>query len=421
MAQKIAALFIIAGLFCAAVVTAGAANLGNTVYGFYSETFPGLMYDQPNPGSAAPDGARMLLYGSYVLPISTTAPASGDGIEALRIIDNGSGSQAGAAMEFGNPNAVLTDMSAYIGGTCTFVIRANAEVSITITDNHGYAELFLNANLGMALDNQWHRVTIPLTSAFWGTTKVNGVPTGYLLNFSSVKNMAFATQWLVSGQTGRTFTIDNVLWQKANPTPTVSATLRNYSNNVATTSITWSNVLLGATKWKAADQYLELKLDYFTPGWGIQIYTDNKAPGAAPYRYTGVSTATAAGLVAYSPADPSVSSTTLPMCWRITDVSTTTVNIVRGANPSFPDRLSEATLGSGYPCFLWMMDKATGGFANGLDYITAWDSRGIQHAEATWGAGAFSSNYIYLGADFSAAVTPREYRTRALILELFNE
>lgn len=427
MAQKIIFRLLITGLCLSAAMAAGAANINTVnVYGFYSETFPGMKYDLANPGVGGIDGAIMGFYGSYSLSV-ITPPAGGDGIQALQVTDNGTQNQAGVYMQFGNPSEVATNMSEYQNGTYTFMIRANAEVSITIKDANGFAEKFLSSYV--SLDNQWHQVSIPLTQANWGytTSSVDGVtPTGKLIDFTTIKNIAFATKWLAPGVAGRTFAIDNVLWIKPNTAATLTAALKNIVGNGAASSITWSGVTPGTTKWKAADQYIELDFDYFTPNWGIQIYTDNKAADANPlYRGTN-NPAGLVGQTATGGIDPS--SSTLAMCWRVVDNSTTTLNIQRGA-PGFPDRLWENTLGNGYPCFLWMEDRGTkatttppsSGFSDSADYVTVWDSRGIQHAESTWGPGTFSPNYVYLGADFSTAITPFNYKTNKLVVELFYE
>lgn len=227
-----------------------------------------------------------------------------------------------------------------------------------------------------------------------------------LATMSTVSHAAFATIAKSTYTASIAFAGTGNVW--------VSYELRNISNNVSTTTISWSNVVLSTTKWKAADQYILLHTTFTAAAGGVQLYTNNKAADANPL-YTGVSTATAAGLVAVED-----SSTTLPMCWRVTDVSTTTLNIVRGT-AGFPDRLWEQTLGSAYPCFIWMVDAANGGFYGGWDYITVKDaSKGIQHGEITWGNTA-SPDYIYFGADFTNAVTPRTYRTNTIRLEAFTE
>ncbi len=202
--------------------------------------------------------------------------------------------------------------------------------------------------------------------------------------------------------------------------------VRNVSDNaVVLTGISWDPATItlgGTTKWKASSQYIVMHSTITAASGGIQIYTDNKAADAGIYAYTGISTATAAGLVGYSTTTyvMAPSSTTLSMCWRVVDNSTTTLNIQRGT-AGYPDRLWESTLGSGFPCFLWMMDRFTGGFSDGMDYITVKDgNRGIQYGEASWG-GSASPDYIYIGADFTTAVTPRTYRTNTLRVEAFTE
>lgn len=442
MAHKIVARLLVIGFCLAAAAAAEAGNIGNTVYGFYSETFPGMKFNQPNPGAGGTDGGYMGFWEANKGSLSTTtAPTDGDGIEAIVVNDYGSGFQAGVFMQFGFVSTdpltipeVMTNMGAYEGGSYTFMIRANSEVALTIKDANGYAQRYLNQHLGVPLDNQWHMVSVPLTVAAWGGTYINNTatPTGLPINFYNIKNIAFATKWVSPGIPGRTFAVDNVLWIKPNPTPAISATLKRVSDHVVASSITWSNVALGATKVKAANQYIELNFDYFTPTWGIQIYTDNKALDANP-RYRG--TGNPAGLVGQlnnGGIDPS--STTLAMCWRITDSTVTAPNIQKGA-PGAPDRLWDANVtpnGDQYPCFFWMKDKGTlddpltpgvnEAFINADDYVAIWDKRGIHHAEGdNWGTNCYSPNYVYLGADFSYAIGQRNYTTGKLIVELYNE
>lgn len=202
-------------------------------------------------------------------------------------------------------------------------------------------------------------------------------------------------------------------------------TLRNSSDNSVASKLTWSDIDLGDTRWKAADQYLELDFTLYSGAYredidawpyGVQIYTDNTNASAVP-RYTG--TGNPAGLV-----DLSTTTRTLPMCWRIVDLTTTT-HIMQGATDAIshqwvPDRLWEGQLTDQYPCYIWMLDKQSSDFENGMAYATAWDYRGIQHAEMTFG-GSRSPNYVYFGADFSQAVGLRSYSTDRLTVELFNE
>lgn len=179
-------------------------------------------------------------------------------------------------------------------------------------------------------------------------------------------------------------------------------------------SLSWSGVTIGTTKWKASDVYVQVHSTITASGGGIQIYTDNRNGTVVAERYSG--TGNPAGLVSLSST-----TATIPMCWRIVTVSTTSLTIQQGA-PGFPDRLWASELGNGYPCFVWMMDTGTAGFLNALDYVTVRDAlRGIQHAEATWAATTISPAYIYIGADFTLATTPNTYRTTTLRIEAFTD
>lgn len=195
----------------------------------------------------------------------------------------------------------------------------------------------------------------------------------------------------------------------------VSIELKNTITNVTTGWIWWnaSSVTVGSTQWLAASAYVVVHSTITDSTGGIQIYTDNRNASASP-RYVGVGDP--AGLVGYSSTDATASSTTLSMCWRIVDNSTTTLTIRQTG-----DTLYANELGSAYPCFLWMMDVGTTGFANGADYMTMKDSaRGIQHAEATFGSTS-SPDYVYFGANFTSAVTPRTYKTNRLIIEAYTD
>jgi hypothetical protein len=93
----------------------------------------------------------------------------------------------------------------------------------------------------------------------------------------------------------------------------VDAVIRNVSDNKPAEGgrITWSDVNVGQTGWRTADQYIEISYDSLPESWGIQLYTDNRNEQADP-RYTG--TAVSAGLV-----DINNNVYSLPIAWRITD------------------------------------------------------------------------------------------------------
>lgn len=423
---------LIAGLCGASAIAAHADNIGRNVYGFYSESFPGMKFDQQNPGAGGSDGGYMGFWGNGTLS-TTTAPSpgrGGDGAEAIQVYDNGTSAQAGVFIQFGFVSTsplttpeIATNMSAYENGVYRFSIRATHEVAVTIKDNNGYAQAYLNENMGVSLDNQWHEVTVPLSTGYWPTYKNDtDIPTGSLLNFSAIKNIAFGTKWTTARGTARTFAVDNIKWIKSNTTVSFSAALKQTGTHASANSISWSNITLGSTKWKAADQYIELNIDSYMNSWGIQIYTDNAVAGVSPqYRGAG-NPAGLVGQLLNGGIDPS--STTLAMCWRITDSTVTVPNIQQGA-AGFADRLWDANVtlnGDQFPCFFWIKDKRTAGFVNADDYMTVWDTRGIHYAEGeSWGTRCYAPNYIYLGANFSYAIGARIYKTSRLFVELFGE
>ncbi|MFH1714850.1 MAG: hypothetical protein ABH857_01475 [Elusimicrobiota bacterium] len=177
---------------------------------------------------------------------------------------------------------------------------------------------------------------------------------------------------------------------------------------VSVSSIYWSGITVGVTDFKAADTVLVVHATSTVTNWGIRIYTDNKDGSANP-QYTG--TGDPAGLVAGD--DGAI---TLPMCWRITANTTDTLNILEDGS----NKLYEQSLGSSYNCYVWMQDFNTTGFYSD-DYAVIWNENGIHHAEgANWGASA-SPNFIYLGAKFTNATSPRTYSTNQLKVELYCE
>ena len=198
---------------------------------------------------------------------------------------------------------------------------------------------------------------------------------------------------------------------------TVSLNIQLQNLTGGTTSQIWwdaSAITPGSTQWRRADACIVLYSNITSTSGAIQIYTDNKAADANP-QYTGGNTK-CAGLV----QTDSTISDTLPMCWRITDVSTNTLTIEQtGAH------LYSVELGSSFYCFFSMKDKGSTGtdaMTNGESYITVKEAFiGMQYAESSWSNSMTSPNYIYLGANFSTAKTGKTYKTSTLRIEGFSE
>ena len=193
-------------------------------------------------------------------------------------------------------------------------------------------------------------------------------------------------------------------------------------NGTTTNQVYWDtgNISVGTTLWQSASSYILLYSTITNSTGGLQIYTDNKNGSVVAERYTGLGDP--AGLVGMS-----TTTQALPMCWRAVAISTNSLTIKRGS-PGPADRLWANELGSGFPCFLWMLDKNSpvsswnpSGWSNGMDYARIRESvRGVQYAEATWGAMG-SPIYIYFGADFTSASSPNTYKTTTLRIESFYQ
>ncbi|MBN1823724.1 MAG: hypothetical protein JW803_05330 [Endomicrobiales bacterium] len=435
MALSLALAFMVCGV-------SSAGNVGKPIYGIYTDTYEGMKIGEPNLSDA--DRAYLGTWGgptttynwrfASVYSDTTTYTEGGQSL----MVRTSSGAMGGFYVMFGT--APVTDVRVvnctyYTEGTLQFDIKLQtytiktSQVYVTTTtvaDVVLKIEWFktLSASLQGAATTSlttyltnyttgWRHVSIPLndivdwdggliTPYYYSSGALSPTDTG--LAVASIPFGLFAPAT-------KQFWIDNVFYTSVAPS-TYTFTIKRISDNIVMSSITWSNVIPGATKWKAADQYIEIDFNYYHSGWGINVYTDNKGTGADPgYTWTN----DPAGLV-----NTSTTTKVLPMCWRVVDVSTDTLSIQQGAT-ELPNQLWVTEFGDQYPCFLWIMDRNTSGFSDTMDYITVWEEkRGIQHAESTWGA-AKSKNYIYFGANFENAVAPATYRTNKLTLELYYE
>jgi hypothetical protein len=188
-------------------------------------------------------------------------------------------------------------------------------------------------------------------------------------------------------------------------TAVMNITIRRLDNNDTTNQVFWNPdaiTLGGTTKWRRADAYIVINSTIEGSG-GIQIYTNNVSTSGAVLP---------AGLVAND------QQSALPLCWRIW-----------GDLLSEPDLLIQRSAdmahlqNNGWSVFMWIADKNEQNFSNGSAYITVKNANGLHVDDnpadfyAWWGAATYS--YLYIGADFSAAATPRTYKTTDLTLEAF--
>ena len=404
-----------------------AANNSRTVYGLYTETYDGIVYNSTNTiSSPFTDGGYMGFWGDGSGGPDTAAGNFVECQKGLMIVVNASsttGKTGGMWIQFGytatDPwdHPVPTDMSNYKGGNLEFWIKTSTDIAIGINDNtYGQHTNYLSTLAGSGvMDGFWHFISSPIAS----------IDTLHTIYYSNIKQpVAFGPRYATTLTDNTTFWVDNVLWVSTNA-GTINVTLNNIVDNSTTTMVTWSglsSVTSSTWSWKVADQYILVDLDYYSPTWGIQIYTNNKGAGAIP-QYTGAVGTDPNGLV-----DTSSTAIAMPMCWSIVN------STVSGSAPThLVITQSDRQLNSGF--YLWMKDINTptivGGstvFMPGEDYVTVWDNRGIQYAEGTFSAPhdpshfiSPSPNFIYLGANFTGAQIPHTYTTNQLYIELFNE
>ncbi len=183
--------------------------------------------------------------------------------------------------------------------------------------------------------------------------------------------------------------------------------------------VTWSGVNLGATTWKASDNYLEVT--YLLPaGGGISINTQNAGDEA--------------GLIG---ADDGNS---LPMSWRAFTSAPTSFDIYShtysepddgvdyngdGDQDDYIVKITEEAVKPAwvdvYACWVWMLDGPVDQMADAttVTYSSPVTTDGIQHAEMTFDTWGGSPDYVLLGADFSQG-TPQAYSSN-LVVELYSE
>jgi len=186
----------------------------------------------------------------------------------------------------------------------------------------------------------------------------------------------------------------------------MSVEIRNRSNNVVVSSLTWS-VPVGST-WTLANQYILLHSTLTVSGGGIRIYTDNAATDANPRFGGSFGENNGAGLI-----DTTTNTIVLPLAWLIRDERGDPTTGDPNYNPSwfyFKDR-SQTNF--------WTTTDTT----DARDYSTvAKAGYGIHYAQGPDNYGSTPSpDYIYIESNFTNALGGRTYRTTTLRIELFSE
>lgn len=381
-----------------------AVNIGRNVYGIYTETYNGVVYNNSSTG----DGVEM--WGSSTKSETTK-------------IEGSVSVSVGSAYWIGIHFYTNQDMSFYTGGRLYFsakvpatVVLTNSDNKIGITDSVSEKDLrFDNTNIklinssgtvvstGITNDNAWHTYYADLSSF-------------NLSNYTIVYPFIIGT-----AQNNNTVFIDNIYWKK-NTAGTFDVTVKNVSDNLVASTITWTNSgtdNVFGKDWEVAKQYIELDLDLASPTWSVKIYT------------VGGSSVTTNGLFATTD-----SSKVLPMCWRVNDLllpvatpnvktSTITESSYKGEDGKKCYLYDGGAVASdpgneGFWCWFHLTDVLD---TKSGDYVVVWDTRGFHGAEnegSFYGIAAEKKPKIYLGANFTSALYGLTYRAN-IVIELSYE
>lgn len=447
--------FIFIILSASAVFVSGvyaADNLGiRNVYSVFSENFNGVKMDGYSWSPGSVDNTQMFTWRGGNNSISVASLKYGsplgskDGSWFWRVTSSGMSGWSGMAVTFTSSQnvAVYRNMSYYAGGTIEFWARSSRSASLMykvgVTDsnsgNNNGNRVATLGSLGFRADNTWQRIVINLNSLG--------------ANLNQIKNVFL----MLTDNINADIDIDCIVWQKTPGTGSFTAALKNIGSDTVASGISWDSGSVGK-RWQAAEQYIELDLDVYPRNssvpddnsWGIQIYTTNTDASAVP-KYTGIMTSgMGSGLVASSDT-----SKMLPVCWRITDKVLPysgsnapggndfdkTLKIGFNSGGLFDQGAFEAgDIGAAsFYCWFVMKDEAMFGLGdpdvqNLADYLRVWDRRGFHAASGDinyfgMSAGSMYEHMIkpriYFGADFGLAVTPMEYKTNSIVIELFYE
>ncbi|MDR1695632.1 MAG: hypothetical protein LBR69_03250 [Endomicrobium sp.] len=425
-------------LIVSSTISFAADNIGRNVYSIYSENFNGVKINwliSPYYDQASLDNCMIWVgWGAAAAAVpafvSTDAlPGAFEGSYYWRLTSTaGNGSYWGNGVQFvsgvggGSPGNV--NMSDYYGGTIEFYFRPDNlticnNLSVGITDvaasNDRLYTLSSLATSTIQL-NEWNKAVIKLDGS-------RSITSTYL------SSILYCFMYSASLTTVGTVDFDQIVWKKASGNMTnnsFSVTAKNISNDAVASSITWnSSEITAGDRWFAAEQYLQIDLDYLeSDNWKVLVYTNDSAV------YTGSETGYS-GLI--NMADTSKK---IPMSWRATNkvlTSTGDPSYIIGIEDNEPaDFYAVGPDGKKWKCWFFMRDLSHFQLLDeenirvqDNDSVVVWDKRGFHGAPGqTWYANAaadwpngFISPRIYLAADFGTA-TAGEYKTENLVVEL---
>lgn len=376
-----------------------AANIGRAVYGVLTETYNGVDYSTTTVSADSVD-------------------MHGSGYDNTDKVEGSVSTSVGYQYWFGICFRSPQDMSCHNLGRLYFSAKVPTTVNINdtgnvfkVSDGTDRIIYFNSTNIkridngstildtGIKNDNLWHTYYIPL-SAFTGLQLANIT---YLFIVGSSVN-------------DNTLLIDHVYWTRmaggTGPERTFDVKVKNISDNAVVSTITW-NQSCYRQSWKAADQYIELDLDYESTNWYVRVYLDNEK-------------ASRNGLYCI---DSDGSEIIFPMAWRIRpdllpNSSGDTLIIARHNQGSY-GLYDYGKHPDGTDWYTWCpMREKLGGL--NFEDVKVWNLSGIH--TVVWDHDSYDTlrNYyerkpkIYFAADFSNAIGGLTY-TANVVVELVFE
>jgi len=187
------------------------------------------------------------------------------------------------------------------------------------------------------------------------------------------------------------------------PIATLTALVKNISDNAETDQLNWTNIQVGVSTWSVSQQYVQLQYDANQAGWGIQIRTGNQEDGADPTA-TGTTDDDITGLIGVTDTSKNAA-----LGWEVydstSDYDSTIWGIPAAGNDWFYVSDSSQTTYD-------VSDPAN------LDYMTIVNSSGLKH-DVGREAGS-SPIYVYMEANFTTAEM-QTYRTNKLYFILYHQ
>lgn len=429
--MKVKSLIILSLMLVFLCAAFAAPKPERSVYGIFSETFSGAVFDADVSNVNAVEDQHWQGQGFSKVSVSTETVDIVEGFECWEVKSK-EGAWCGFAVHAKNSEGL--NMNSYncirFVAKSTFSSMGNLEVGIQTGAGFHYKTLY---DLNFSTDGNWHELTFPLEE---NSEKYN---LENVTNFFVIKGDAVYPE-------DNIIYFDNIRWVKSTTTiatPNMALSLLKITDNSSADKFTFGgadginiDTDLQETTWKIANEYIKIDVDFdnlvfnetkhsydATQTMWVKIYTNNTSDTANP-KYTGsIGKDYPMGLI-------NVSATTegRSLCWRISpDVisSMDNLKIYKLEGPDGQPHFSDDKNVLHYN-YSWVKDKGYD-YQDSDSYPVVWQNNS---GFATRSVAAFNEStffpakfplYLYLGADFSNVNSGDEYSTNTFTIELLYE